>query len=243
MDELAIRVEDVSKVYRLYNRPSERLFDALGLAGKGRFKEHRALDHVTFDVKKGETVGIIGTNGSGKSTILKIITGVLSPTSGEVEIDGRISALLELGAGFEPQYTGTENIYLYGSMLGYTKDFIDSKYEEIVKFSELQKFMDVPVKNYSSGMKSRLGFSIATVVEPQILILDEVLSVGDAKFRKKSEKKIMSMFDSGVTVLFVSHSLEQVMRLCNKAMILEKGQLLAYGDIGPIAEQYSQMIN
>ena len=156
---------------------------------------------------------------------------------------GKMVPLLELGAGFEPQYTGTENIYLYGSMLGYTKDFIDSKYEEIVKFSELQKFMDVPVKNYSSGMKSRLGFSIATVVEPQILILDEVLSVGDAKFRKKSEKKIMSMFDSGVTVLFVSHSLEQVMRLCNKAMILEKGQLLAYGDIGPIAEQYSQMIN
>lgn len=194
-------------------------------------------------MEKGDRVGILGLNGAGKSTLLKVISGVFKPTTGSVKKHGKMVPLLELGAGFEPQYTGTENIYLYGSMLGYTKDFIDSKYEEIVKFSELQKFMDVPVKNYSSGMKSRLGFSIATVVEPQILILDEVLSVGDAKFRKKSEKKIMSMFDSGVTVLFVSHSLEQVMRLCNKAMILEKGQLLAYGDIGPIAEQYSQMIN
>ena len=194
-------------------------------------------------MEKGDRVGILGLNGAGKSTLLKVISGVFKPTTGSVKKHGKMVPLLELGAGFEPQYTGTENIYLYGSMLGYTKDFIDSKYEEIVKFSELQKFMDVPVKNYSSGMKSRLGFSIATVDEPQILILDEVLSVGDDKFRKKSEKKIMSMFDSGVTVLFVSHSLEQVMRLCNKAMILEKGQLLAYGDIGPIAEQYSQMIN
>ncbi len=202
-----------------------------------------ALRDINFSVEKGDRVGILGLNGAGKSTLLKVISGVFKPTTGSVKKHGKMVPLLELGAGFEPQYTGTENIYLYGSMLGYTKDFIDSKYEEIVKFSELQKFMDVPVKNYSSGMKSRLGFSIATVVEPQILILDEVLSVGDAKFRKKSEKKIMSMFDSGVTVLFVSHSLEQVMRLCNKAMILEKGQLLAYGDIGPIAEQYSQMIN
>ena len=132
--------------------------------------------------------------------------------------------LLELGAGFDPQYTGKENIYLYGAMLGYTKEFIDEKYDEIVKFSELKDFIDVPIKNYSSGMKSRLGFSIATVVSPKILILDEVLSVGDAKFRKKSEKKVLSMFDSGVTVLFVSHSLAQVQRICNKAMILEKGK-------------------
>ena len=201
------------------------------------------LKDVNLHIHCGELTSIIGPNGAGKSTLLKVISGVFKPTTGSVKKHGKMVPLLELGAGFEPQYTGTENIYLYGSMLGYTKDFIDSNYEEIVKFSELQKFMDVPVKNYSSGMKSRLGFSIATVVEPQILILDEVLSVGDAKFRKKSEKKIMSMFDSGVTVLFVSHSLEQVMRLCNKAMILEKGQLLAYGDIGPIAEQYSQMIN
>ena len=151
--------------------------------------------------------------------------------------------LLELGAGFDQQYTGKENIYLYGAMLGYSKEFIDEKYDEIVKFSELKDFIDVPIKNYSSGMKSRLGFSIATVVSPKILILDEVLSVGDAKFRKKSEKKVLSMFDSGVTVLFVSHSLAQVKRICNKAMILEKGKLIAYGDIDEISEQYERMID
>ena len=151
--------------------------------------------------------------------------------------------LLELGAGFDQQYTGRENIYLYGAMLGYSKEFIDEKYDEIVKFSELKDFIDVPIKNYSSGMKSRLGFSIATVVSPKILILDEVLSVGDAKFRKKSEKKVLSMFDSGVTVLFVSHSLAQVQRICNKAMILEKGKLIAYGDIDTISKQYEKMTN
>ena len=207
-----------------------------------QYNEFWALKNVSFSVEKGDRVGILGLNGAGKSTLLKVISGVFKPTEGHVDKHGKMVPLLELGAGFDPQYTGKENIYLYGAMLGYTKKFIDSKYDEIVEFSELQKFMDVPVKNYSSGMKSRLGFSIATVVEPKILILDEVLSVGDAKFRKKSEKKIMSMFDSGVTVLFVSHSLEQVQRLCNKAMILEKGKLIAYGDIVPISEQYSKMI-
>ena len=207
-----------------------------------QYNEFWALKNISFTVEKGDRVGILGLNGAGKSTLLKVISGVFKPTEGHVDKHGKIVPLLELGAGFDPQYTGKENIYLYGAMLGYTKKFIDSKYEEIVEFSELQKFMDVPVKNYSSGMKSRLGFAIATVVEPKILILDEVLSVGDAKFRKKSENKIMSMFDSGVTVLFVSHSLEQVKRLCNKAMILEKGQLIAYGDIDPISEQYNEMI-
>ena len=147
------------------------------------------------------------------------------------------------GAGFDPQYTGRENIYLYGAMLGYSKSFIEEKFDEIVEFSELKEFIDVPIKNYSSGMKARLGFSIATLVSPDILILDEVLSVGDAKFRKKSEKKVLSMFDKGVTVLFVSHSLQQVQRLCNKAMILEKGKLIAYGDIDEISEQYEKMID
>ena len=202
-----------------------------------------ALDDISFTAEKGEFIGIIGENGAGKSTLLKVIAGVFKPTEGKVIKNGRLVPLLELGAGFESQYTGRENIYLYGAMLGYSKKFIEEKFDEIVEFSELKEFIDVPIKNYSSGMKARLGFSIATLVSPDILILDEVLSVGDAKFRKKSEKKVLSMFDKGVTVLFVSHSLQQVQRLCNKAMILEKGKLIAYGDIDEISEQYERMID
>ena len=244
MGKPAIEVDNVSMKFSLSREKVDSLKDYIFKTIKReiQYNEFWALKNVTFTVEKGDRVGILGLNGAGKSTLLKVISGVFKPTEGHVEKHGKIVPLLELGAGFDPQYTGKENIYLYGAMLGYTKKFIDSKYDEIVEFSELQKFMDVPVKNYSSGMKSRLGFAIATVVEPKILILDEVLSVGDAKFRKKSENKILSMFDSGVTVLFVSHSLEQVQRLCNKAMILEKGQLIAYGDIDPISEQYSEMI-
>ena len=196
MSQNAIEVNDVSMKFNLSREKVDSLKDYIFKAIKGelQYNEFWALRDINFSVEKGDRVGILGLNGAGKSTLLKVISGVFKPTTGSVKKHGKMVPLLELGAGFEPQYTGTENIYLYGSMLGYTKDFIDSKYEEIVKFSELQKFMDVPVKNYSSGMKSRLGFSIATVVEPQILILDEVLSVGDAKFRKKSEKKIMSMY-------------------------------------------------
>ena len=244
MSKTAIEVDNVSMKFNLSREKVDSLKDYIFKTIKReiQYNEFWALKNVSFSVEKGDRVGILGLNGAGKSTLLKVISGVFKPTEGHVDKHGKMVPLLELGAGFDPQYTGKENIYLYGAMLGYTKKFIDSKYDEIVEFSELQKFMDVPVKNYSSGMKSRLGFSIATVVEPKILILDEVLSVGDAKFRKKSEKKIMSMFDSGVTVLFVSHSLEQVQRLCSKAMILEKGQLIAYGDIDPISEQYSKMI-
>ena len=244
MSKTAIEVDNVSMKFNLSREKVDSLKDYIFKTIKReiQYNEFWALKNVSFSVEKGDRVGILGLNGAGKSTLLKVISGVFKPTEGHVDKHGKMVPLLELGAGFDPQYTGKENIYLYGAMLGYTKKFIDSKYDEIVEFSELQKFMDVPVKNYSSGMKSRLGFSIATVVEPKILILDEVLSVGDAKFRKKSEKKIMSMFDSGVTVLFVSHSLEQVQRLCNKAMILENGNLIAYGDIDPISEQYSKMI-
>ena len=243
MSKTAIEVDNVSMKFNLSREKVDSLKDYIFKTIKReiQYNEFWALKNVSFSVEKGDRVGILGLNGAGISTLLKVISGVFKPTEGHVDKHGKMVPLLELGAGFDPQYTGKENIYLYGAMLGYTKKFIDSKYDEIVEFSELQKFMDVPVKNYSSGMKSRLGFSIATVVEPKIL-MDEVLSVGDAKFRKKSEKKIMSMFDSGVTVLFVSHSLEQVQRLCNKAMILEKGKLIAYGDIDPISEQYSKMI-
>lgn len=207
-----------------------------------KYDEFWALKDINFTLNRGERLGILGLNGAGKSTLLKVIAGVFKPTEGSVARHGVMAPLLELGAGFDMQYTGAENIYLYGAVLGYSKSFIDEKFDEIVSFSELQKFIDVPLKNYSSGMKARLGFSIATIVAPDILILDEVLSVGDAKFRKKSEKKVMEMFDKGVTVLFVSHSLEQVERLCNKAMILGHGNMLAYGDLKEVAQKYRKII-
>ena len=197
---------------------------------------------ISMELPEGQILGLIGKNGAGKSTLLKVIAGVLKPTEGSVQSKGKIVPLLELGAGFDKQYTGAENIYLYGSLLGYSKEFIASKYREIVEFSELGDFIEVPVKNYSSGMRARLGFSIATVVKPDILILDEVLSVGDAQFRKKSEAKIQSMFDQGVTVLFVSHSLEQVKRICDKAIMLEHGTVIASGDVMDVAAVYNQKL-
>lgn len=241
----AIIVDNVSMKFNLSKEKVDSLKDYIikSIKKEIKYNEFWALQNVSFTVEKGDRVGILGLNGAGKSTLLKVIAGVFKPTEGSVTKHGKMVPLLELGAGFDQQYTGKENIYLYGAMLGYSKEFIDEKYDEIVKFSELKDFIDVPIKNYSSGMKSRLGFSIATVVSPKILILDEVLSVGDAKFRKKSEKKVLSMFDSGVTVLFVSHSLAQVQRICNKAMILEKGKLLAYGDIDTISKQYEKMTN
>lgn len=207
-----------------------------------RYQEFWALRDINFNLKKGDRLGILGLNGAGKSTLLKVIAGVLKPTEGNVNTKGKIVPLLELGAGFDKDYTGAENIYLYGAMLGYSKEFIREKYDEIVEFSELKDFINVPIKNYSSGMKARLGFSIATVVEPDILILDEVLSVGDAKFKKKSEKRIKDMFEKGVTVLFVSHSLAQVQSLCNRAILLEKGHLIADGSIDEVSELYSEKL-
>ena len=240
----SIIVDDVSIHFNLGTEKHDSIKEFLFAILQRKVKKEmfHALDHVSFKVEKGDRVGILGLNGAGKSTLLKVIAGVFKPTEGKVVRNGRLVPLLELGAGFDSQYTGRENIFLYGAMLGYSKKFLESKFDEIVEFSELKEFIDVPIKNYSSGMKARLGFSIATLVSPDILILDEVLSVGDAKFRKKSEKKVLSMFDKGVTVLFVSHSLEQVQRLCNKAMILEKGKLIAYGDIDEISAKYAEMI-
>lgn len=206
-----------------------------------KYDEFWALKDIDFEIRKGERLGVLGLNGSGKSTLLKVVSGVLKPSVGTVQTKGIVAPLLELGAGFSAEYTGRENIYLYGAVLGYTKEFLDEKFDEIVDFSGLGEFIEVPLKNYSSGMKARLGFSIATVVEPDILILDEVLSVGDKKFRRKSEKKIMSMFDRGVTVLFVSHSLEQVCRLCDRAIILDSGRLVAKGPVEKVARIYKNM--
>ena len=242
MDELAIRVEDVSKVYRLYNRPSERLFDALGLAGKGRFKEHRALDHVTFDVKKGETVGIIGTNGSGKSTILKIITGVLSPTSGEVEIDGRISALLELGAGFNMEYTGIENVYLNGMMMGFSREEMDARLDDILKFADIGEFVNQPCKTYSSGMFVRLAFALAINVDPEILIVDEALSVGDVFFQSKCYRRMEEIRKKGTTILMVTHDMGSIIKYCDKVVLLHKGEFIAEGPAGKVVDMYKKIL-
>ena len=246
MAKKALVVQDVSILFNLSKENVDNLKELLIKKIKGekiRFNEFWALKNINFELNKGDRLGILGLNGAGKSTLLKIIAGVYKPTTGKVTRHGHIAPMIELGAGFDPNYTGKENIFLYGSVLGFSREFLESKYEEILEFSELGDFIDVPIKNYSSGMRARLGFSIATVVEPEILILDEVLSVGDAKFRKKCEKKMQGMFDHGVTVLFVSHSLEQVKRLCNKAILLEHGELIAQGDIQEVAAIYDSMLN
>ncbi len=240
MSENVLTVSNVSVKYRLTEQKVDNLKEYIirFLKHQLNYKEFLALDGVSFSVEKGERLAILGANGAGKSTLLKVIAGVLKATEGEVNHCGNIVPLLELGAGFDHQYSGSENIYLYGSMLGYDKEFIESKYDEIVKFADLGEFINVPVKNYSSGMRARLGFAIATVVEPDILILDEVLSVGDAAFKKKSEKKIMDMFDKGTTVLFVSHNEEQVRKLCTKGIVLDHGKLIFSGAAGDAADVY-----
>lgn len=243
MSETVLKVENVSVKYRLTEQKVDDLKDYLIKLFKRelRYKEFLALDNVSFTLNKGDRLAIMGMNGAGKSTLLKVIAGVLKASEGTVTKRGKVVPLLELGAGFDMQYTGSENIYLYGAMLGYSKAFLDEKYAEIVEFAELGDFINVPLKNYSSGMKARLGFSIATIVEPDILILDEVLSVGDAKFRKKSEKKIMDMFDKGVTVLFVSHNETQVKKLCTKGILLEHGKMTAYGTVDEVLEKYKRL--
>lgn len=244
MGKFAIEVENVGMKFNMSSEKVDDLKDYVikFLKRQLNFKEFWALKDISVKINKGDRVGIVGLNGAGKSTLLKVVSGVLKPTEGKVKISGNIAPLLELGAGFNQQYTGAENIYLYGAMLGHSKAFLNEKFDEIVKFSELGDFINVPVKKYSSGMRARLGFAIATIVEPDILILDEVLSVGDAKFRKKSTNKIKSMINNNVTVLFVSHSMDQVLELCNKAIFLEKGKLLAYGDVGEIAELYQNKL-
>ena len=243
MSETVLKVENVSVKYRLTEQKVDDLKDYLIKLFKRelRYKEFLALDNVSFTLNKGDRLAIMGMNGAGKSTLLKVIAGVLKASEGTISKRGKVVPLLELGAGFDMQYTGSENIYLYGAMLGYSKAFLDDKYAEIVEFAELGDFINVPLKNYSSGMKARLGFSIATIVEPDILILDEVLSVGDAKFRKKSEQKIMDMFDKGVTVLFVSHNEGQVKKLCTKGILLEHGKMTAAGTVDEVLEKYKKI--
>lgn len=197
-----------------------------------------ALKDVSFKVEKGDVVGIVGANGAGKSTILKVVSGVYKPTKGKVEVNGNISPMIELGAGFDGELTARENIYLNGAILGYSKEFINEKFDEIVKFSELKEFLDVPVKNFSSGMVAKLAFSISTVVEPEVLIVDEILSVGDIKFQEKSKNKMMSMINGGTTVLYVSHSLQSIKDLCNKVLWLDHGKVVDFGETKDICDRY-----
>lgn len=242
MGNIAIKVENVSKIYKLYNKPSERLLDALGLIKKDRFKDHRALDNVSFEVEKGECIGIIGTNGSGKSTILKIITGVLSPTSGNVEIKGRISALLELGAGFNMEYTGIENVYLNGMMMGFTREEMDERLPEILKFADIGDFVNQPCKTYSSGMFVRLAFAVAINIDPEILIVDEALSVGDAFFQAKCYKKFDDFKAQGKTIIFVSHDISSVAKYCDRVILLNKGVKLHEGSPKETIDLYKKVL-
>lgn len=244
MGKEALIVDNVSMKFNLSSEKVDNIKEYIIKSIKHQISYDKfwSLRNVSFTMNKGERMGILGLNGAGKSTLLKVISGVYKPTEGKVIRHGKVVPLLELGAGFDQQYTGKENIFLYGTVLGYTKGYLEEKYDEIVEFSELGKFIDVPIKNYSSGMKSKLGFSIATIANPDILILDEVLSVGDAKFRKKSEAKIMQLMEGGTTVLFVSHSLAQVRRICDRAMILDHGTLKAIGGIDEISNQYEAMI-
>jgi len=244
MSDIAIKVNDVSKMYKLYNNPMDRLKESLGLSKQKAYREHYALHHIDIEIKKGENVGIIGTNGAGKSTLLKIITGVLTPTEGNVEVQGRISALLELGAGFNPEYTGVENVYLNGTMMGFTKEEIDARLDEILKFADIGDFVYQPVKSYSSGMFVRLAFAVAINIDPEILIVDEALAVGDVFFQNKCYRKFEEFKQQGKTILFVSHDLGSISRYCDRAILLNKGEKVVEGLPGTIIDKYKKaMVN
>ena len=239
---LAISVQEVTKVYKLYDRPIDRLKESMSLTHKSYHKDFFALDKLSFDVKKGETVGIIGTNGSGKSTILKIITGVLSPTTGTVEVDGNISALLELGAGFNSDYTGIENIYMNGTMMGFTREQMDAKMQDILDFADIGDFVNQPVKTYSSGMFVRLAFALAINVEPEILIVDEALSVGDVFFQAKCYRRMEEMMKNGTTILMVSHDMGSIIKYCQKVVLLNRGKFVAQGPAGKMVDLYKKIL-
>ena len=229
-------------MYRLYNKPSDRLKDSLGFGKKKRYREHYALRDVSFDVREGECVGIIGTNGSGKSTILKIITGVLAPTAGEVSVHGRISALLELGAGFNPEYSGLENVYLNGTMLGFSQNEINERLDEILSFADIGDFIHQPVKTYSSGMFVRLAFAVAINIDPEILVVDEALSVGDVFFQAKCYHKFEEFKKQGKTILFVSHDLGSVSKYCDRVILLNQGEKLDEGSPKAMVDMYKQLL-
>jgi ABC-type polysaccharide/polyol phosphate transport system ATPase subunit len=229
MDDIAIRIENLSKVYKLYDKPVDRLKESLNPFRRKYHKDFYALKNISFEIKKGETIGIVGKNGSGKSTLLKIITGVLTQTTGNVQVNGKISALLELGAGFNPELTGIENVYLNGMIMGYTKEEIDAKMKDILEFADIGDFVYQPVKTYSSGMFVRLAFAVAISVDPEILIVDEALSVGDISFQKKCMEKIDSIQNSGITIIFCSHDMHAISQLCKRSLWIKDGEIVQDG--------------
>lgn len=244
--EYAIEVNDVSMIFNIASEQLNNLKEYFIKIMRHElfFKEFRALDHVSFKVRRGEVVGLVGTNGSGKSTMLKCIAGVLEPSEGSIVVRGNIAPLIELGAGFDPELTARENIYLNGSLLGYSREFVDEHLQEIIDFAELQDFMDMPLKNYSSGMVARIAFAIATVTEPDLLIVDETLSVGDFLFQQKCERRIKELVDADdVTVLLVSHNIDQVERLCDRVCWIEKGQERMVGPTDEVCAAYKSLGN
>ncbi len=241
-DKVAIHVDHLSKMYKLYENPMDRLKESLGLSRKKKYREHFALSEVDITIKQGECIGIIGTNGSGKSTILKIITGVLNPTFGNVTVNGRISALLELGAGFNMEYTGLENVYLNGTMIGFSKEEIDAKLESILEFADIGDFVHQPVKTYSSGMFVRLAFAVAINIEPEILIVDEALSVGDVFFQAKCYHKFEEFKEMGKTIIFVSHDLSSISKYCDRVVLLNHGIKLGEGTPKEMIDAYKRVL-
>lgn len=237
-----IEVNDVTMRFHMNTDRilSLKEFVTKGLSKKLKFEDFTALENISFVVKKGETLGLIGRNGAGKSTMLKVISGILKPTKGTVSIYGNVVPMLELGSGFDFDLTGKENIFLNGAILGYSEEFLKSKYDNIVAFSELSQFIDTPIRNYSSGMLARLAFSVASVVEPEILIVDEILSVGDAQFQEKSRKRMLELMGGGTTVLFVSHSLDQIREMCNRVIWLENGTIKMMGNTKEICDAYEK---
>ena len=242
MSELAINVEHISKVYKLYRGKADRLKDALHIGGAKNYQEYHALSDVSFEVKRGETVGLIGTNGAGKSTLLKTITGVLTPSSGQIEVNGKISALLELGAGFNMEYTGLENIYFNGTLLGYTKEQMEERVPKIVEFAGIGDYIHQPVKTYSSGMFARLAFAMAINVEPDILIVDEALSVGDIYFQSKCFKKMDEIKRNGTTILLVTHDMSSVVKYCDKVVVLNHGKVVKEGNPKEMVDIYKKIL-
>ena len=240
--ELMISIKDLVKKYNIYNKPMDRLKEALSITHKNYHKEFSALNGLSFDVYKGDAIGILGKNGSGKSTLLKMITGVLTPTSGSIEVNGKIAAILELGTGFNQEYTGIENIYLNGTMMGFTKSEMDEKVNSVVEFADIGEFINQPVKIYSSGMFARLAFAVAINVNPDILIVDEALAVGDTRFQIKCINKMKELKSNGTTILFVSHATEQVKRFCNKAMWIRDGKIVAIGESSEIGDLYEDFM-